>query len=253
MRDLFEIYDRLTELAVSKSRDKAIDFAGSFPDWAVVGAGGSLGLGMNTEGRSREPMTSLSVSPLGMKISDAAPAIKSWNLEEASLAAAAVNAALNTPSRLSALGCYEPYENYSTRGLDLGGKIVGLVGHLSFPAPNRGEVKKIHIFERNPKDGDYPDPAEEYILPECDIVLISGSALINKTLPRLLELCENAHVILTGPSVPMAPELISFGIDALAGLVITDAAGLKKASAEAGIGSPYRFGLPFLIRKEDFL
>ncbi len=248
MRNLFELYDKLIELA---SLDEKIDFAGSFPDWAVVGAGSSLGLGMNTEGRSIEPLTSLLENPLGMKIKDAAPAIKSWNYEEASLALAAVNAALNTRERLDKLGCYEPYKNYSTRGLDLKGKIVGLIGHLKFPAEKRDEVKKIYTFERNPQEGDYPDPAEEYILPSCDIVLISGSTLINKTLPRLLELTKNAHTILIGPSVPMAPELLDFGIDALAGLVITDAEGLKEVSCKQ-IGKPYGFGLPFLIRKEDF-
>lgn len=248
MRNLFELYDKLIELA---SSDEKINFAGSFPDWALVGAGASLGLGMNTAGRSIEPLTPLLENPLGMKIGEAALGIKSWNFEEASLALAAVNAALNTPERLSALGCYEPYKNYSTRGLDLKGKTVGLVGHLKFPAEKRDEVKKIYIFERNPQEGDYPDPAEEYILPDCDIVMISGSALINKTLPRLLELTRNAHSIVIGPSVPMAPELLDFGIDALAGLVITDTEGLKEASCER-IGKPYRFGLPFLIRKEDF-
>ncbi len=124
MRNLFELYDKLIELA---SSDEKIDFAGSFPDWAVVGAGSSLGLAMNTEGRSIEPLTSLLENPLEMKIKDAAPAIKSWNYEEASLALAAVNAALNTRERLDKLGCYEPYKNYSTRGLDLKGKTVGLI------------------------------------------------------------------------------------------------------------------------------
>jgi uncharacterized protein (DUF4213/DUF364 family) len=248
MRNLFELYDKLIELA---SSDEKIDFAGSFPDWAVVGVGGSLGLSMNTEGKSREPLTSLLNNPLGMKICDAAPAIKSWNFEEASLALAAVNAVLNTKERLSALGCYEPYKNYSTRGLDLKGKTVGLVGHLKFPVEKQDEVKKIYTFERNPQEGDYPDTAEEYILPSCDIVLISGSTLVNKTLPRLLELTKNAHTILIGPSVPMTPELLDFGIDTLAGLVITNTEGLKEASCER-IGKPYGFGLPFLIRKEDF-
>jgi len=66
-----------------------------------------------------------------------------------------------------------------------------------------------------------------------------------------LELAEKAYTILIGPSVPMAPELLDFGIDAIAGLVITDAEGVKEASCEQ-IGKPYSFGLPFLIRKEEF-
>lgn len=248
MRNLFELYDRLIEVSVSKEK---INFAGVFPDWAVVGANGSVGLAMNTKDRSREAVSALLTEPEGMDISEAAKAIKSWNLEEASLALAAVNAGLNNPKRLSELDCYEPYKNYSTRGLDMKDKTVGLVGHLSFPAEKRNEAKKIYTFERHPREGDYPDPAEEYILPDCDIVLITGSSIVNKTLPRLLELTEKAYTILIGPSVPMVPELIDFGIDALAGLVITEIEGLKEASKER-IGKPYRFGLPFLIRREDF-
>lgn len=139
MRNLFELYDKLIELA---SSDEKIDFAGSFPDWAVVGVGGSLGLSMSTEGKSREPLTSLLNNPLGMKICDASHAIKSWNFEEASLALAAVNAVLNTKERLSALGCYEPYKNYSTRGLTSRAKPSALSGTLNFRRKSKMKLKK---------------------------------------------------------------------------------------------------------------
>ena len=53
------------------------------------------------------------------------------------------------------------------------------------------------------------------------MVIITGSAAINKTLPRLLELSRGAQVILTGPSVSCCPALTELGIDRLNGRVIT--------------------------------
>ncbi|MBR2808598.1 MAG: hypothetical protein IKD65_05855, partial [Oscillospiraceae bacterium] len=59
-------------------------------------------------------------------------------------------------------------------------------------------------------------------LPQCDLVIITGSAAINKTMPRLLEPSRNAQVVLTGPSVSCCPELLALGIDRMHGRVITE-------------------------------
>ena len=79
--------------------------------------------------------------------------------------------------------------------------------------------------------------------------LITGSALVNKTLPHLLELCEKATVILTGPSVPLCPALLDLGIDRIAGMAITDRAVLRERVEKGQRGSPYGEGSPFLLKK----
>ena len=79
-------------------------------------------------------------------------------------------------------------------------------------------------------------------------MLITGSTLINKTLPHILDLCENAYTILLGPSVPMCPALLDFGIDRLAGMAVTDCAGLAEHVRGSVHGSPYRYGQSFLIK-----
>lgn len=66
----------------------------------------------------------------------------------------------------------------------------------------------------SPGEGDYPDTAEEFLLPGSDVVILTGMTLTNKTLPRLLELARGAFVAVTGPSVPWRPVLFSFGADA---------------------------------------
>ena len=105
-------------------------------------------------------------------------------------------------------------------------------------------VKRYYILEREPKSGDYPDSACEYLLPECDLVVITGSAAINKTLPRLLELSRNAEVVLTGPTVSCCPALRELGIHRLSGRVITECDAMLKAIVEKRT-SVNRFALPF--------
>ena len=80
-------------------------------------------------------------------------------------------------------------------------------------------------------------------------MIITGSALINKTLPHLLELSQNALTILTGPSVPLCPELFDFGLDRIAGMAVTDRAAMHERVQKGLRGSPYGEGLPFLLKK----
>lgn len=127
---------------------------------------------------------------------------------------------------------------------------MGLIGHLRMPPGTLDAAKQVYILERHPKPGDYPDSACEYLLPECDTVLITGSSMVNKTLPRLLELCKNAYVILTGPTVPLCPALLDFGIDRLAGMVVTDKAGARRHAAECLDGPPYPYGRTFLLGRD---
>ena len=52
-----------------------------------------------------------------------------------------------------------------------------------------------------------PIEKQAELLPTCDIVLISGTATINKSIDSLLEMCTNAReVVIMGPSTPMFAE-----------------------------------------------
>lgn len=145
----------------------------------------------------------------------------------------------------------EPFEKYYTDGVDFTGKTVGVVGHLGGIGSHHGhEVKKLYYFDIHPKTPeDLPPELEDEILPQCDIAVITGSSIVNQTLPHLLELCRNAYVILTGPSVPRCPALLDCGIDRLAGMCVTDVPGLRKAIQSNTVGNPYPFGEPFIISK----
>lgn len=241
---MWRIYDTLLDNLPAEGCVKAVT-AGSVWNLAQI-ENGQMGLAMTTQGNSIQPQLTFFS---GFPLRKAAQAVKSWNLEEASGAMAVINACYNTYKRLEAFHCYEPYERYCTYGLDLAGKTIGVIGHLKMPNEILRLARDVYILERSPQPGDYPDTACEFLLPKCDVVLITGSTFVNKTLPRLLELCKNAYTIVTGPTVPLCPELLGMGIQRLAGMVVTDPMGVYYHVASNRDGSPYPFGKTFLLEE----
>lgn len=165
-------------------------------------------------------------SLVGMRVKELAEYIKSWNSLEASVGLAAINSAFNTVERVEQM-TEKPLADQSRESAfltfrnDLKGKKVAVIGHF----PDLDELKEwctLSILERNPQSGDLPDPACEYLLPEQDYVFITSTTLINKTLPRLLELSKNAIVVMVGPSTPLHPALFHKGANILAGSVVED-------------------------------
>ena len=61
------------------------------------------------------------------------------------------------------------------------------------------------------------------ILPQAEVVAISGTSLINHTLENLLNLCHNSFVVIVGPSCPLSPVLFNYGVDVLAGAKVVKA------------------------------
>ena len=207
---------------------------------AAVLSDGRTGVAMHTPG---ETVARMFESLLGLPLSQAGQAMLSWNMEEASEAFAAVNAFYNNP----ACGFLKP-EAKTLDGIDLHDRTVGMVGmmlgHSNMTAEDFLCAKHLYIMDREEKAGAMPDSACEYYLPLCDLVIITGSAAINKTMPHLLELSRNAEVILTGPSVSCCPKLRDLGIYRLSGRVITEKDEMLQAIVEKRT-SVNRFSVPF--------
>lgn len=189
-------------------------------------------------GRTR-PVGMLSKLP-GMKLKELAACIKSWNLEEASVGQAAINAYYNalpvaaengvpvSHVRFAEDRIYDPFISYQNA---IRGKKVAVVGHFHYLDQLYRPVCDLSVLEFAPQDGDYPEWAAEYILPEAEFVVITAAALINKSLPRLLALSRQAKVVVVGPSTPMAPVLRDFGVSDLSGIVIKDGEKAKRIVA----------------------
>lgn len=103
------------------------------------------------------------------------------------------------------------------------GKRVALVGHFPFVHHVREEVDDFHVLDLNPQGDDLPASAAPEILPEADVVAITGMTFINGTLEDLLGLCKpDAFIIVLGPTTPLSPVLYDYGVDLLAGSVVED-------------------------------
>lgn len=191
----------------------------------------SLGFGFSgmVAGRTR-PVGMLTKLP-GMKLRDLAACVKSWNLEEASVGQAAINAYYNAMPvamengvpvshvRFAEDRIHDPFISYQHA---IRGKKVAVVGHFHYLDQLYRPVCDLSVLEFAPQEGDYPEWAAEALLPEAEFVVITAVALINKSLPRLLSLSRGARVVVVGPSTPMAPVLREFGISDLSGIVIKD-------------------------------
>jgi len=218
-------------------RDLAVADFQAGPIWTWLEASdGNAGVAMTIDMRSR-PST-FSGPLIGRPLRDAAQLVKSWNLVEAAVGAAAINAWHNRRHD----GATESGGAFDTYVDRVRGRNVAVIGHFPHIEDRLGTAGELSIIERNPRRGDYIDTAAEYLLPEQDYVFITGSTVVNKTLPRLLELSRNAHVVLTGPTTPLAPVLFDYGVDTLSGMIIGDAAGLKDALRGVGAAAPKHFG-----------
>jgi uncharacterized protein (DUF4213/DUF364 family) len=114
------------------------------------------------------------------------------------------------------------------------GKKVAIVGHFPFVPRISDTAKQLWIIEKNPVKGDYPEAEADRLLPQADVVAITGSALTNHSLEHLLGLCRStSFVILLGDTTPLSPVLFDYGVDALAGTRVTDSDRVLKCISQA--------------------
>jgi len=112
------------------------------------------------------------------------------------------------------------------------GKNVAVVGHFPWIQKLKGKVQNLWVLEQRIREGDLPASEAYRILPECDVVGITGTSLINHTLEGLLALCEKAFVVLIGPTSPLTPVLFDHGIAAICGVKATDAGKVVRSISE---------------------
>jgi len=103
------------------------------------------------------------------------------------------------------------------------GKTVAIVGHFPFIPSLRGLVKELRVIEKNQREGDFPEVEAENIIPQADVVGITGTAFTNHTIEQLLKLCQpEAYVVILGDTAPLSPILFDYGIDAVSGTRVID-------------------------------
>jgi uncharacterized protein (DUF4213/DUF364 family) len=103
------------------------------------------------------------------------------------------------------------------------GKKVAIIGHFPFIPRLRTVVSELWVIERNPQEGDFAETEADKLLPQADVVGITGTAFTNQTIESLLSLCKpNAYVVVLGGTAPLSPVLFDYGVNAVSGTRVID-------------------------------
>jgi len=102
-------------------------------------------------------------------------------------------------------------------------KRVAIVGHFPFIPKLREIAKELWVTEKNPQAGDFTEAEAETLIPQADVVGITGTAFTNHTIEYLLKLCNpKAYVVILGDTAPLSPVLFNYGVDAISGTKVID-------------------------------
>ena len=175
MTSPWDLYDQLIDEIPADITVTAIHTDGKWRRVATSEDGAGMAFGMNVQSRPRalEDPSDL----VGRPLRDVAALAKSWNFEDAGVGMAAVNAYHSHPVRALAHGFRPCKENNWARTFHpyaplVAGKRVAVIGHFPFAAAAMPDAEQLTILERNVLDGDYPDSACEYLLPDMDHVFL---------------------------------------------------------------------------------
>lgn len=163
---------------------------------------------------------------------------RSWDLGESAVGVATLNA-LSQPILEKHRGEYAISFGDFIDELDIRkDDVVGMVGYFDPFIPRLRKIcKKLYIFERGMRRPEtLPDTAAEYILPEVDVAILTGSAIVNKSLEHLLELARNAREVgVVGPSASFIPDpLFERGATVVGGMEVIDPRGVMRVIKEGG-------------------
>jgi uncharacterized protein len=180
----------------------------------------------------------------GQKVSDLFETQKESNTT-LTLKIAVLNA---ISSGIISSGDYKVLENCDPIDLlDLGSqKTITIVGAFHTYIQKVSMTKnRLYVLELNenalaPEQKQFYVPANEYstILPESDIVIITGLTLVNKTIDSLLSaISKKSTVIVTGPSSSIIPDILFAGnVNIIGATRITKPEILFNVVGEAGTG-----------------
>ena len=169
---------------------------------------------------------------------------KSDILQEASIGMAAINSLIEFDES----ECRE--ENAFAILAEKGeGKRIAVIGYYPWVPRLRKIAKELWVIDTKPQVRDLPPQAAPEILPEADVVAISGTAFINHTVEALLNLCQDKFVIMVGPTSPMSAVLFDYGVDVIAGVKVVDTEKVLLTISE-GAKLPQVRGIKFLTMRK---
>lgn len=152
------------------------------------------------------------------------------------LGMATINACLNT-------GQYEEGDVMKVVSLNKTDTLA-MIGYFDpMVSSIKRQIKSLYIFEKEREQTTWPHPAispDEIpnILPNCDVVIISATTVMNKTFDGIIKYVKTSRTILLGPSTPMVPEIFP-EINVFGGTIVTSSA-LETISHGGGTRNLYK-------------
>lgn len=132
-------------------------------------------------------------------------------------------------------------------------KRIVFIGHFEDIKKLDGIVKETIIIERKPREDDYLDTFQEYLIPKGDIVAITGSTFVNKSIKRILELSKGKYIIVFGPSTPLSEILFDYGVDMIGGIIPKDNVKLFNVISQGGSIQNFKNLIDFVTIKRRSL
>lgn len=171
--------------------------------------------------------------------------LNTFNLTKVSIGLATLNSLIPTPSKYETFNILDYIESIADN------KRVVFVGHFCGVERIRPKAKELIVLERAPREGDTIDTAAFYVIPDADIVAITGSTLANKSLEGLLTLKRKGLTILFGPSTPPSQVLFDYGIDVIGASVVKNEQFVLDAISEGGKLSNFKKHLEYIVLKKE--
>ena len=168
--------------------------------------------------RQEQPSVKEPGSLLGKNALELARMVYSESILEAAIGMATINSLLELDD-----GCYEELNAGDLIAKKGKNKRVAIVGHFPFIPELRKIANELWVIEKNPQEGDFTEAETENLIPQADVVGITGTAFTNHTVEHLLKLCKSkAYVVILGDTTPLSPVLFDYGVDAISGTKVTD-------------------------------
>jgi len=144
--------------------------------------------------------------------------VLSDNLLEASIGIAALNSIIEIDeTRMVQINAADVIARESKD------KNLVVVGHFPFVDRMKSIAKNCWVIEKRPYGDDFPEEAAREYIPQASVVAITGTAIINHTMEKLLSLCRpESLVMVLGPSTPLCPVLFNYGVTYLSGSRVVD-------------------------------
>jgi uncharacterized protein (DUF4213/DUF364 family) len=203
---------------------------------AVLLNDGQLGLAYTFQSHNVPPdISSLNVGTIkGKKAIEVIHYALSDNLLASSIGIATINAIANQQIENAIEGDILDIISLSSN------ITVGMVGFFTpLIDPLKKSVKKLYIFEEKDVTNFpdvYPSKKTSEILSECDVVIISATSLINKTIETLLDQSKNAReTVILGATTPFLPQVfIKKGVTILSGIKVVNNKSILRIVGEGG-------------------